>query len=275
MRSGEEGFSAGLRDLFTSDYTDEHTVRSSPLRPAVPTRTTIHLDIQLIERPFGDPLVGPLLWREVSQVGALKTAQRQSLREAGFRVGHASSSPPQILQRLLGMKSELMSDIDSYGSNKSATRQVTLLSGSDAEIQTSAPYAKWNVSLERGGSVDLKGIKNARCVFRIKAEELQSGWARLQFQPEIHHGRETLRPVASASNWKLRTTQNVEPLFDQRFTLELNRGELAVITADDTSAETIAGRFFLTGDDDNVASQRLLIVRLADIDHVKGVAVKK
>ena len=61
---------------------------------------------------------------------------------------------------------------------------------------------------------------------------------KLHFLPELHHGKAWLRPVATSQDWTRRRQQNIEPLYDQQFSLSLNLGEMAVITAESSGAET-------------------------------------
>jgi hypothetical protein len=109
-----------------------------------------------------------------------------------------------------------------------------------------------------------KEFRDARFVFRVKAERDQDGWARIEFLPEIHHGEYRLRRVPGGVGFQLRTSQDVYPLYSQRFSLMLNVGEMAVITTDGENSASVGGHFFL-GDGANARVQRVLVVRLSNM----------
>jgi hypothetical protein len=79
---------------------------------------------------------------------------------------------------------------------------------------------------------------------------------------------------SAANGWNARSMQNVEPMFEQRFSIELNVGEHVVIAADDRNAQAISRRFFYDADNEGWRAQRVLVVRLADMSEVTGVASK-
>ena len=107
-------------------------------------------------------------------------------------------------------------------------------------------------------------MQNARCVLRVTAERLEDGWARLQFTPEIHHGRHRWRPIATGMGWRGSTSQKIYRFYDQRFSITLNTGEMAIITADSQQPASLASKFFIEGIGSNRV-QRVLIVRLSDV----------
>ncbi len=242
--------------------------------PAISShRDTIQLEVVFIERPVNDPLIGRVLWQEVDQVGALPPETRAALKRHGFKIGHISSSPPRALQTLLGLTSEFG---DSQLSEKGAQligRRVVLQSGTGTEIQASPLYSTCSFPmLETEGGTSAREFRNARCVLRLSAQREQDGWANLTFLPEIHHGGVHSRPAATPLGWQLRTTQEIEKLYDLKFALNLSLGEMVVITADSES-DSIGHRFFL-GTDHEAKLQRLLVVRLADMRKIEPVYVE-
>src|SRR5690606_29319211 len=72
-------------------------------------------------------------------------------------------------------------------------------------------------------------VTDARCVVRMHAERVQDGWIRLTLLPEIHHGENRVRAVATDRAYAYRASQEIEQYFDQQFALEMNRGEYVVI----------------------------------------------
>src|SRR5205814_10721603 len=100
-------------------------------------------------------------------------------------------------------------------------------------------------SLKHGDQTESRTYTNAVCKYRIKAHRIQDGWARLEFTPQIHYGDEHLRPeVATTGGWTLQNGQLIETFRAQRFTVELKTGDMALVTADDGTTETIGQLFF-------------------------------
>ena len=105
--------------------------------------------------------------------------------------------------------------------------------------------------------------QNARSLFRMKSERLQEGWVRIDFQPEIHHGEHRVRHTPTDEGWAYRSRQNVDAKHAHQFSLTMNVGEVAIITAAPDQPESM-GQFFFCRDDNGIPKQRVLIVRVAD-----------
>jgi hypothetical protein len=234
-----------------------------PLLPQMQTgKGTIQLELIFVERSPSDPLLGPALWREVDQVGALPANTRSTLERNGFRIGHVSSNPPEALQTLLGMVSEI-ADEDADSQNLLKGRRLVIQSGKETEVQTSSPLETCTIKLPEDEETE-RTFDNARCVFRVRTFRLQDGWVRVDFLPEVHHGESVLRRQAAETGWFLKGGQQVLPREAQKFSITLGVGEFAVITAGEGVDDTLGDWFFRTRDGDT-KRQRLLVVRLADM----------
>ena len=233
--------------------------------PPIPTsRDAMQLEVLLIERPIGDALLGDTFWNEVDQVGSLEPETRLALSRNGFRIGHTGSEPPRALEQMLELNSEAERTATPDQQKHLVGRRVVLASGSQTEVQAGSLFANCIVDLAGNDEAEAKEFKNARFLFRLKAERDQDGWARIEFAPEIHHGAYRLRRVAGSGGFQLKTAQDVYPLYDQRFSLMLNVGEMAIITTDGENSGSVGGHFFL-GDGENARVQRVLVVRLSDM----------
>jgi hypothetical protein len=252
----------------------------------IPTsRTAVVLEIMFVERPINDPLLGSQLWDEVDQIGALPPAERASLAKAGFRVGRVGSNPPQALQKLIG----LATDLTGQDEKRLVSRRVVLPSGAETEIDPGLPHPKATINLPLAEGTESKTFETVRGVFRMTAKQLQDGWARIEFIPEIHHGRMALRAVPVRGEWQNKTTQDIVRLYRQQFALDLNVGEMIIITCDNESSDS-AGHYFFhapeftdsaaeTAETENpeqdrdpakLGIRRLLIVRLSDLSTAKS-----
>ncbi len=236
------------------------------LPPMPVARDAVELDIVFVDRPVSDLLLGKALWREVDQVGALSPEQLDALREAGILVGHVGSTPPDALQSLLNLADDdsERKRREANGLKMTAARRVTLATGVDTEICSSELAASRDVILPNGKQQELT---DSRGLLRLRAERSQDGWARLEFQPELHHGENKTRPFAAATGWMYRTAQDVLPLFAQKFAANLNVGEMLVISCDRDRPGTLGSHLFQF-EDSSGPKQRVVVVRLADLREI-------
>jgi hypothetical protein len=168
---------------------------------------------------------------------------------------------------MLGLNSGVDTPYDTAESQKLMGKKFFLPSGGTAAVQISDVYPECDFTLySTHVSVegDEKRYEAAQCVYRITAFREQEGWARLEFVPEIQHGSPRMRPVPGPDDWHLLASQKTDRLFGQRFSVRLNIGEMAIVTASDHLPGTAGHRFFI-GPEGAEPIQRLLIVRLASM----------
>ena len=237
------------------------TSKRSVLPPLRPAKDALVLHVLMVDRRADDPLLGPLLWQEIDQVGAIPTETRELLLRNGCLVGHTASKPPPPLLKLLGMVPEIEgADLEP----KVTGRTYSILSGTETEVQTSETRPECVLTLfETDGERPLE-FEQMRCVFRVRPVRLQDGWVRVEFLPEFHHGPMQMRNVPTELGWGMKSTQNIEACYPQRFSVTLNVGESVVVGAAPGSDGTLGDRFFRR-EQDGEARQRLLVVRLADM----------
>ena len=261
FRSGWMGLSADAEDT------------SAPaLPPLRRSPSAVVLDVVFVERPTGDPLLGSGLWDSVDESGAVDFAARSRLNRNGFRIGVAGSSPPRALQSLLGLTSQIG---ESTGGDPTRPqlvgRKVALLSGSETEVVTRPAVPACELKIHHEDDDRKRRFENARFLFRIRAERLQDGWVSLHFVPEIHHGQQQLRHMATRSGWKYRNGQKISPVYSQRFDVTLNLGEMAIVTVTRDAGDDSLGRNFFVGSDDTASVERVLVVRLAELGRTEQV----
>lgn len=227
-------------------------------------RDTVGLEIVFAERPVDDPLLSNAsLWEGVDTVGEIKPAVRKRLQRNGFKVGHMSATPNQAVESLLGLTSQSTGTRAPVGRMQLAGQRIVRPAGGDTEVQTSRYFPTISVQLDDASPGPFRA-QNARCVFRVKVQQLDDGFAKLEFTPEIHHGRLGWRPMATETGLQGTTAQKIQHFYDQRFSITLNTGEMAVITADASQTESLGALFFTDGDRGG-RKQRVLFVRLADV----------
>lgn len=227
------------------------------LPPLVAPRDSVQLEILFVDRPQSDPLIGESLWQKVDQIAGFSSEERQQLRTAGWQIGHCSSHPPRALEALLNDSA----DGDSTAQDRrTVRRRIAVPSGQDIPIEVTETLPE--LKLNRNGRN--RTYTNVKAVLRVHVERQQDGWVKLRCVPEIHHGLNLLRPFATAQNWTRRRSQNVVPIYDQQFSLSLNIGELALITAGDVDREQVPAAFFRSLDNSGEL-QRLLVIRVANM----------
>ncbi|QDT66411.1 hypothetical protein [Calycomorphotria hydatis] len=233
----------------------------SVLKPLEPGGDTVGVEVMFVERPADDPLWGSPLWMDVDQIGALSPHRREQLEQDGIRIGISSSRPSPALQKMIGLAEEIGIQEDE---KKFSGRRLVLRSGGTTELQTTPIFPEMFAQVSNDEAAEPELFTNARGMLQVQCRSLQAGWAELEFLPQIHHGAEQLRHVATDSGWNMRSSQKVRRLYDDRFELTLNDGEMALITATDDPGDSAGARFFLH-DSDQGLMRRLIIVRLAGV----------
>lgn len=234
------------------------------LRPIVPSREGIELQIAWVRRPVVDPSLGESLWSNLNQVSCSDILRRDQLRKSGIRYGIAGTRPPESLTALIDARYETLSHRDTY------FKHPIVESGWETVLET------W--AYPDGCSIEVSGepreLQNVRCVMRIHAETTQDGWATLTFTPEIHHGESVGRFVPGNINYQYQNSQNVIPLYDHEFSVDLNVGESVVIGPTTGPLASLGSHFFHGGSDDNT-SQALLIVQLKNLRRIDPVHIPR
>jgi hypothetical protein len=223
----------------------------------------VDVEVYVVERVVGDPLLGDALWRELNQaVGP--PAVRLSLLEQGLQYGLAPSHPSFALESLLNDKHP--------ASDARRTVRHALIVPADSSPEIEIAWLPGIVRIPRPGAPQgpRLEVQNCRAVLRMTAERLQDGWVRLAFLPDVHHGADRVRPVATERDWTTRSGQDIEPYYDCRFAVEMNTGEHVVIGLADRKGDSL-GRLFFQEAGDSARLQRLLVVRLVGQRQIEAV----
>ena len=78
-----------------------------------------------------------------------------------------------------------------------------------------------------------------------------------------------VRTTSTPEGWIYQNRQNVDVRHAQQFSVTMNVGEIAIITAAQDNPESMGDLFFRRGDDAG-KTQRVLIVRVADGGRLSG-----
>jgi hypothetical protein len=243
--------------------------KSRELPPLRASGDVVSLEIVFVDRPAGDALLGAPLWSHVDQMASLDSAARTMLRQNGIRAGVLGSHLPESLQKMLGLKSAAPGATTAVTDKSTGLegRRVSIPAGGTTVIHVSPFYstaaAEADVTIEQGTEKRTKHYGNLRCVFQLTARRLQDGWVQCEFLPQVHHGEKYLRPTAGTEAWELDNSQQVDTFHPQRFSVQLNEGEMAVVTAEESTRGTLGEQFFRERSS-AATIQRVLLVRLCD-----------
>jgi hypothetical protein len=224
----------------------------------------IELEVYFVERPTEDPLVGQSLWSEVNEINGFDPQTQSRLKVAGIRCGIAGSTPPSSIRALVSAQ-EIRN-----ASQQTRIQPVTLLSGRSAELEAAIVKHPFRLTPTGPGGREPAQYDAARCVLRVTGERVQEGWVRLEFLPEIHHGNRQVRTVPTEHAWEFQESQQVDPLYEQRFSAELNIGEMVIIGATGAGRDTV-GRYFFRGGQPQPTTERLVIVRVREMQRIEPV----
>ncbi len=250
--------------LRNNDQKSEIDVAAQLLKPIPQMKDGIRLDVFRVDRHVGDPRIGDSMWKAVSQGGSLDPATIRHLNEHGFRFGTVPTNPPVVLQSLIlatnsGSAERTLHESFAFPTGGQAILDVMPLP-EGLDIVIPGPEGSRPMTLHA-----------AKAVLNVRADRIEDGWARLEVVPEIHHGEILNRPVAGEREWIMRNSQAVEPLYQFKFHVELNRGEMVVVGLHDL-AKSPVGRWFFRNQLEG-SLERVMMIRMADVFAVQGKSV--
>lgn len=271
-RRGAVALRAGLAALSVAlfagcellDLSHDQTALKTSLSPIVATQDGIELEVYFVERPSEDPIVGESLWSEVNEINGFDPQTQSRLQQAGIRCGITGSTPPSSIRALVSAQ-EIRN-----AAQRTRIQPVTLISGRDAELEAAVVTQPFRLAPTGPGGRETTQYEAARCVLRVSGERVQEGWVRLEFLPEIHHGNHQVRTVPTDHAWELKQSQQIDPLYEQRFVAELNIGEMVIIGATGAGRDTV-GRYFFRGGEPQPNTERLVIVRVRGMQRIAPV----
>ena len=231
------------------------------------------LEASIVTRPVNDLRIRRLVWEELDESGLMSPDNRQRLNQSGFRVGVAGSATPWALQSLAKEAAsdgqQEMSAVSTDGMTALGP-EFSVMQNGKSLLEVQRQLDPQTIPLSRVPDLaSLRDRSGLRCVFEVSVRELNEDWALLSVLPQVHAGAVTTRLSISGSSNQLPVRQNIIPLYDQQFTVKLHTGEVAVIGRHD-SADWNPGRLFFQPDSGASGTERLLMIRMAGVDRVKG-----
>lgn len=236
------------------------------LKPITPTRDVIQIEMHLIDRLIGDPLMGEALWSSLSPISSLASENRTRLNNDGFQIAMSSANPSRALQALI------RNSDGSDPTRKKVSFSYAVESEQETCLRVSSPPDGTKFSLESQGETREVIGKNSHCTFRLIPKNLQDDWVSIAMIPEIQHGDNLFRPTATNEQWLLNESQAQISLYQHRITSRLNVGEMIVIGLDPAKPNSLAAKFFRPDISQKV--ERLIVIRVVGVDQVQGVSMK-
>jgi hypothetical protein len=251
--------------LFPSGPEAQTTTKKSLLTPIVPPREAIEIEVYFVDRRIGDPLIGEGLWGSLFAVTAVSPEVRDQLTADGFRFAMSPSRPPRSLQTLMKLSN------DQDPSRRVLRQRYVVPAGQETILVASQVPDGTPLTRRTSESVQTIELNRAQCLFRVTAERVEEGWAKLVVLPEILHGETLLRPQASDQDWQLREGQRSMVFYQDRLSAEINEGELIVLGLDPDVPDGLASHFFRS--DVSQGVERLILIRVVEMRKVDPVRV--
>lgn len=245
-----------------------------------PSLKTVRLEATIVTRPTGDARIRRYIWEELDESGLMSPDVRRNLNASGFRVGVAGSTKPWALQSLAteatavrrsgGDGQRLTSPELSSAGMTSIGPGFNLLPNGTSLLEIQGQLDTLELPIRNFPSLTgLRDRSNFRCVIEVSVREISDGWVLLNVLPQVHSGNETARLSVGTSFDSLPVRQNVYPLYEQQFAVKLMHGEVAVIGRSENDDWTLGSLFFRPDPGIN-GTERLLMIRMAGIDVLKG-----
>ena len=265
-------------DAFTPGGDYDESATEDPRMVFKPVIDQIALEVALVERPADDPLRDRALWDSVSEVGAVDAERADRLRAAGFRVGVASADPPEAVRALIERKERIGTPLPGtkLGGDRGADgvnlTYVPLRAGADAALPTGPGGGDLLVATPADGGKPARteSFDSAAGVMRVGCRTPQKGWVTFQLTPEIHHGPAAMRAVPGAAGLETAHGQRVRAWPDRSFEVTLTVGDSIILGLREDAAPDSLAAALLAAEKHGHQTDRLLVVRLADVRQIEG-----
>ena len=253
-------------DVLTPGGYDE-SAAADPRLAFRPVVEEITLEAISVERPPDDPLWWRAVWDPVSEVGSIDADRMDALREAGFRAGVISTEPPEAVLAMLEGADAVGVPLPESQRRSARSLRVPLLAGGDAALETGVRAAELTVRSPptAAGPGRTETFRTAGGVLRVRCRTPQAGWATFEFTPEVHHGPVGMRPRPDSTGWTSATGQKVRSWPDRSFEATLTVGDGVVLGLRDDADPNGLAAALLTAEVQGHRTERLLIVRLANV----------
>jgi hypothetical protein len=243
-----------LTGCFTGqgEYTALRIDGSSPL-PLPSSPDMVHLEFAVIERSCGDEYLNRGLWELADE--QIVTRERPDLSANGFRISQIGGQTPAGLLALL----------TSPRSNPDP-RGVEVHVGEPVPVPLGPACKDCRYRLHQDDTSTAVAFDNARCFMILRPTLTEDGKVRLQFTPQVRHGKTELhfapqQEPSGAMHWQRQEEQREEDYEHLAWEMIAGPGEFVVIGMRSDRMGTLGQACFLPATEDGPRMQRLLVVR--------------
>lgn len=243
-----------------------------------PTLNSARLEASIVTRPANDERIRQHVWLELDESGLMAPDRRQRLNQNGFRIAVASGTAPWALQSLArealaalrSTEGQASPDLQMNDHFSAMGPTFSVMQNSKSLIEVQSQLDSSILPLKELPELALlRDRSGLKCVMEVSVKELTDDMVLLSVLPQIHIGANTTRLSISGSMEQLPVRQNIVPLYDQQFTVRLHTGDIVVI-GQQRSESWNAGRLFFEPLSGSAATERLLMIRLAGVNQMKG-----
>lgn len=234
------------RPLASTSWLRQWRSGAEPSGPEV-----VQMVAALVEGPAGDSFFNKDFWAQADDQ-ILPLEQKALLQENGLRVAQVGGLTPPGLQNLLASERSCANPRLIKTRAGGSTRLTTGPALAACRFQVSQDDRKVTVDLER-----------AECALMITSSLVRDGRVRLQFTPEVRHGKAALVPQpAERANWMLQQQQPTETYPALSWEVTLGSNEYVVVGGRFDRPGTLGHQFFIRLDE-AAPRQRMLVIRIA------------
>lgn len=263
----------------SAPFTQAESLKPSQLvdfEDNAPVRRVVRFNTSIVSTLSNDRRIRELAWEELDESGLMSPEDRRRLNQSGIRVGVSGGTLPWALSSLLrGERAQQSRQIDTShdmtGQNSSSFgSHLAIPEGSNSIVEL--PNADDSLIIPAGRIAGLHNVgelKNAHCVLQVTATEYGDGWTVVRFLPQILYGSTTTRYSVSDNGESMSTRQGIHPLFEQQFEIKLHTNETVVI-GHQAQDDWNVGRLLFQEDNLSSQNERLIVLKLQDIEEVKG-----
>jgi hypothetical protein len=229
---------------------------AAPLPAGSGGEEMVQIQVAVIERPTGDAYLNGGVW-ELGDEQCVCLERRPALEANGFRVAQLGGILPAQLQGLLSSPRSCPSP-----------RRLLVPISTPQPLLLGSPRPSCGFQVHREGQAeDVKLETGAQCVLLLTVRPAEAGRLRLQFTPQVRHGRAEIRPEAvrdanGALRWQMEARQAEAAYPDLGWDLAVDAAGYVVIGTRLEKTDALGQRFFLA-DEPGPRSQRLLVLRCA------------
>lgn len=249
-------------------------VPQSAFAPPGFSKNGIVLDVLYVRFPPGDTAMNETVWQEIDELH-FPPDVRIRLEANGLRAGIISGSLPIELEKRLELKEKPTPDegpksVDLERPTTIRRRQLHVRNGKKSNIlvlgeRERRPELSALLRTD-DGRVEGKTYRHVLGLFAARAFPEGDGTVRLEMTPEIEHGEPQKRFVPGDGMFRIEFGPPHEVLAALRSSARLGPGQMLVLSTYPKKAGSLGYQFFTEVDDD-VVTQKMLLIRLARTDY--------